>query len=204
MSAAHLHTEQTLLGYFHDAICSAARNQQVAASESTVHYLSRLLTDYARSERLFDDSAEGRRLQPLAVIYGQALQARSPREQHLQLQRLGDLALFVGGLFGGRLQRRFTDLDYCVKMGTGAYGQLSDLPERVSLPGALQAVFRELAHGFGRFVGVLSEIGAQRAGAQADPFQLFDLWQQSRSPQLAERLAALGLTPLPVAPSRHH
>lgn len=203
MSAPGLRTEPTLLAYFHDALHAASRHQQLAASDATLHYLSRLLTDYAHSDRLFDDTAEGRRLQPLARLYGQALEAPTPRERRLLLQRLGDLALFVGGLFGGRLQRRLVDLDYCVRMGTGAYGHLGELPERAAAPQALRTVFQELAQGFGHFVGVLAEIGARRDGAQSDILELYALWERSRDPRLAERLRALGLTPLPTTRRQH-
>lgn len=202
MSAPSLHTERALRGYFHDALTQASRNQRVDTSDATLHYLSGLLADYARSDRLFDQTREGQRLQPLALIYGQALQAPSPRERGLLLQRLGDLALFIGGLFGGRLQRRLVDLDYCVRMGAGAYGHLGELARPGHAGGGLQAVFRELADGFGRFVGVLAEIGARRHGAGDDPVRLWSLWEQTRDPQLAARLAALGLAPVPAGNRR--
>lgn len=198
-----LHTERALLGYFHDALQDARRRQRLATSDAALHYLSRLLADYARSDRLFDDTRDGRRIQPLALLYGQALAAETAAEQRLLLRRLGDVALFIGGLFGGRLQRRLVDLDYCVKMGAGAYGQLSDLPSRQD-SGALPGVYRELAQGFGRFVALLTEIGARRHGAVCDPLRLYELWQQSRSPALAERLAALGLAPVAGAPGTRH
>lgn len=203
MSTSGLRTDPELRAYFHDALHTASRHQRLQTSDATLHYLSCLLTDYAHADRLFDDTSDGRRLPPLALIYGQALQAPSTRERQQLLQRLGDLALFIGGLFGGRLQRRWIDLDYCVKMGAGAYGHLGDAPARHMTTGALQTVFHELAHGFGRFVGLLAEIGARRPGAPTDPVQLYALWEQSQSPQLTGRLSALGLTPI-TAPRRHH
>lgn len=203
MRKTRLQPERTLLGYFHDAVHQASRNQRLDASDGTLHYLSGLLSDYAHADRLFDHTRDGRRIQPLAVLYGQALQTPSVRERSLLLQRLGDVALFIGGLFGGRLQRRLVDLDYCVRMGAAAYGYLAD--SRASALGSTrQTVFAELAAGFGRFVGVLAEIGAQRPGASRDPLDLYALWEQCRDPRLAERLSALGLAPVATPSRRHH
>lgn len=146
-----IHAE-TLNAYFHQALLGAAQRRHLTADQATLHYLTLLLCQYARSERVFDYD-QGLRLRPLALIYRDALEANSDRERRLWLQRLGDLALFVGGLFAGRLSRRFTDLDYCVAMGGNAYGYLQQTAPRSD---ALAVVFGELAEGFERFVDLVA------------------------------------------------
>jgi hypothetical protein len=200
-----LRVERNLLNYFHQALREASRNQRLDGSDATLHYLSHLLADYAATDRLFDHGNEGRRLQPLALLYGQALEARSPRERQLLLRRLGDLALFIAGLFRGRLQRRLTDLDYCIGMGGGAYGHLHQLAR--SNPGQrdLRAVFGELAGGFARWVGVLAEIGAGRAERpDRDLLAVYEAWLRSGDPACARRLAAMGMQPVLEPSERHH
>jgi hypothetical protein len=194
-----LRTERNLLSYFHNALHDASSNQGVAGSDATLHYLAHLLTDYAATDRLFDQDAEGRRLQPLALLYGQALEARSARERQLLLRRLGDLALFVAGLFRGRLQRRLTDLDYCIGMGGSAYGYLHQAADGGAGPQALRGVFGELADSFARWVGVLAEIGAGRSGGdEHDILALYEAWLRTGEPRFARQLSELGSTPWAV------
>ena len=146
-----------LIEYFHHAVHSEASRRHLAADQATLHYLALLLSQYAHSERVFDYDQQGLQLRPLALLYGEALHAGSRRERRLWLQRLGDLALFVGGLFAGRLSRHFQDLDYCVSMGGNAYGYLE---QTATQPGdqAMAQVFGELAHGFDRFVDLVAVV----------------------------------------------
>lgn len=143
--------------YFHRAVHDAANRRHLNADGATLHYLSMLLCQYARSEQVFDYDNRRLQLRPLALLYGEALEARSPRERRLWLQRLGDLALFVGGLFAGRLSRRFQDLDYCVAMGGSAYGYLEQTATRPA-ERAQAAVFGELAQHFDRFVDLVAVV----------------------------------------------
>ncbi|MCB1790473.1 MAG: hypothetical protein KDJ27_01185 [Gammaproteobacteria bacterium] len=139
--------------YFHRAVHEAADQRHVHAEPATLHYLILMLSDHARSDRLFDYGDGRLQLRPLALLYGDALAATSAHERRLWLQRLGDLALFVGGLFAGRLSRRFSDLDYCVAMGGNAYGYLGQTAPR---NGDQAIVFGELAAGFAHFVDLVA------------------------------------------------
>ena len=150
--------EASQLGeYFHHAVGSAANRANLGADAATLHYLASLLSQYARSDQVFDYADQRLQLRPLALLYGEALEARSLGERCLWLQRLGDLALFVGGLFAGRLSRRFQDIDYCVAMGGNAYGYLHDTAERRAEQ-AQALVFGELAEGFGGFVELVAVV----------------------------------------------
>ncbi len=150
--------------YFHHAVHDAASRRHLNADQATLHYLSLLLSQYARSEQVFDYDNRRLQLRPLALLYGEAIAAGTQRERRLWLQRLGDLALFVGGLFAGRLSRRFQDLDYCVAMGGNAYGYLQLTATR---PGerAQAAVFGELSDGFDRFVDLIAIVTGSRTTA---------------------------------------
>lgn len=152
--------------YFHHAVHSTAQRRHLAADDATLHYLTLLLCQYARSERVFDYDDQRLRIRPLALLYRDALEAHSTQERRLWLQRLGDLALFIGGLFAGRLSRRLEDLDYCVAMGGTAYGYLQ---QTAIHPGdrAQAAVFGELADGFDRFVDLVA-IVTGRCGTRPD------------------------------------
>ena len=186
--------EGNLRAFFHQAIQRAARNQRLDAGGATLHYLAHLLTDYASSSRLFDHSAEGVHLSPLAGLYGAALQAGSPGERRLWLQRLGDLALFLSGLFSERLRRGLVDVDYYIAMGGNAYGYLCQTGGNSSRDRALGDVFGELSRDFVAFMDLLGEVGENAAGRRAlDPARLYELWRRSGSARLAGKLRELGI-----------
>jgi hypothetical protein len=185
-------TEGNLEAFFHQSITHAARRQQLAAGDATLHYLTHLLTDYATADRLFDHTADGLQLRPLALLYHDALSAPSVTERRLWLRRLGDLALFVAGWFSGRLSRRLTDLDYCIAMGGNAYGYLHETADGSARDRALGEVFGELAHGFERFVCLLAAITG-RQDTDGDVLGLYERWLATGSPVLARRLRALGV-----------
>ena len=156
-----------LTDYFHHAVNETAQRRQLGADEATLHYLTLLLCQYARSDRVFDYAEQRLQVRPLALLYGEALRAGSQRERRLWLQRLGDLALFVGGLFAGRLSRRFQDLDYCVAMGGNAYGCLQQTTTRRA-DQAQAKVFGELADGFDQFVEVVAVVTRHKARGTRD------------------------------------
>jgi hypothetical protein len=185
-----------LKAFFQASVGQALRNQGVEAAEDTVAYLTALLTDYARADRLFDHTVNGRTLLPLAELYRHAVEAASERERRLVLQRLGDVALFVAGLFSGWLGRRLVGVDYYVSMGGAAYGYLSEqAPGRTPV-----AVFAQLSRQFVRFADVLAEVGEQAGNHRdRDVLRLYQSWRQTGSPRAERALRAMGITPLPSA-----
>lgn len=185
--------EGDLKAFFHRSLTRTARDQRLDAGDATLHYLTHLLADYARSDRLFDDTAQGVELRPLALLYNDALEAASLAERRLWLRRLGDLALFVGGCFSGRLSRRLTDLDYCIAMGGNAYGYLHETADGSPRDRALGEIFGELAHRFARFVELLGAIVARDDSAPEDLLQLYERWRATGDPLIARRLRSLGL-----------
>jgi len=111
--------------YFKDSVCNAVANQKLDASESTIFYLVNLLTAFTRSEDFFERTENGVMLRPLALIYADALSAETDNERNRCLQRLGDVALFISGLFSSYLNRKTVDLDYYISMGGNAYSTLA-------------------------------------------------------------------------------
>ncbi len=116
----------SLKAFFHQALREAAGTQKLDADDTIIAYLTHLLTDYARSDRLFDHTEDGLVRRPLVDIYKQASEAETTGERELALQRLGDLALFVSNILPHSLQRSLVDVDYYIAMGASAYGYLSD------------------------------------------------------------------------------
>jgi len=164
---------------------------------ATVFYLANLLTDFSRSEKVFDYTREGPVLRPLAEWYRFAIEAVSPSERKLMLQRLGDVALFISGLFSGYFQRRLVDVDYYIAMGGNAYACLYETNDQSPRDQALAAIFRQLSQQFVQFVNVLAEVGesAYSSSNKQDILGLYEMWAKTGSPRLARKLRDLGVIP---------
>lgn len=191
-------TESNLRRFFHDSVLMALNNQQVEADEATIWYLANLLSHFSRSENLFDDLGDGPMLRPLAELYGAALSAPSEQERRLFLQRLGDVALFVSGLFQGLFsrRRRLVDVDYYISMGGNAYDYLAQTSTDSTRDRSLVEIYRELSHRFLNFVDVLAEVGEHSTGCEdADLLRMHELWAKTGSPRLERKLRAVGIAP---------
>src|SRR5688500_5964325 len=102
--------------FFQDAVDQALRDQGVAVSSLTEHYLVRLLATYAHSP--IDEE------QPLALKLMEALDA-DPRQRRKRLREVGDTSLFVSGFWADSFSKRTVDVEYYIGLGGSAYGELA-------------------------------------------------------------------------------
>jgi hypothetical protein len=189
--------------FFRDSLDAAIARQKLEADDHTVHYVVNLLALYTRADELYDEMPAGRGLPPLATLFAAASEARSPRERHLALRRLGDLALFMAGFFPDALARKPVDVDYYIRMGGSAYGTLANSPAATTRERAFTAVFRELAGKFGEFVEAIGEISdLGRRYTPRDILRLYERWLATGSARARQRLDELGVQLSPAAASR--
>lgn len=197
-------TDMNVHDFFHESLHSALERQQMNPSGETVIYITNLLTGFLFAERLYDGNNEGRRMTPLALLYGEALHAESLEDRHKSLQRLGDIALFVSGLFAQSLSRSLVDVDYYIAMGGNAYGSLADSRGGSRNLEAMRDVFQELAERFGKFVDVLSEVGEKaNMGSNNDILRWYEIWLCSGSARAEEKLRAMGIEPIAIQHRKH-
>lgn len=182
--------------YFHDSVAMAIDNQQVAAAEETVYYIVNLLTLFSRADALFERTPDGVMIRPLASFFEEAVEAPTPEQRNTALQRLGDVALFISGVFSDSLKGRLVDVDYYIAMGGSAYGSLSD-GVRGSMQGrALAGIFDELAVKFTCFVDVLGEVSDNtHLAGDTDLLRCYDLWSKTGSQRAASKLRRHGIEP---------
>ncbi|HEX7081120.1 MAG TPA: hypothetical protein VF329_08915 [Gammaproteobacteria bacterium] len=187
---------RSLTEFFRNSVSSAMDRQGVDADDLTAYYVVNLLTLFARSEVLYEGTAESRMLRPLALILAKAAEAPTVEERNFELQRLGDIALFVAGFFGESLARRQVDVDYYVRMGGSAYSSLSE-SVRGSVRGqAYASVFAELASKFQDFVDVLSEVRDEaRGNDDVDVLRLYEVWLRTGSKRAERLLRRIGIEP---------
>ena len=131
--------------FFRDSVHGALAKQHVAVDEQTEQYVVNLLTLFARSEALYEQTAEGARLKPLALMLCEALEAPTARARNRCLQRLGDVSLFIAGFFAQGFAAKLIDIDYHIAMGGRAYGTLAEATARGSAVGAGGGVRRARA-----------------------------------------------------------
>ena len=198
-------TSRSVEDFFDGALRSALTNQGIEATTSSIHYVVGLLTEFSRSDRLYEHTEHGYGLKPLATLYGEAIYSTNPVERRQALRRLGDVALFISGLFSHSLNRKLVDVDYYIAMGGGAYAELSSTMGGMAAELARAQVFDELSAKFTEFVDALAEVGEDaNFNNDADLLRSYELWLRTGSPRAAARLRRKGIEPSAASTSRRH
>jgi hypothetical protein len=185
--------------FFRDALHGALEKQHVAVEDQTEHYVVNLLTLFARSEALFDQTPEGTKLKPLVVLMSEALEARSPADRQRGLQRLGDISLFIAGFFAQSFARKLIDIDYHIAMGGRAYASLADSLARTRSR-VLGQVFSELSQKFQPMVDALNEVSETAyLHSDRDILRQYEIWMKTGSRRSFDILRRLGVDPTAAA-----
>lgn len=195
-SDAALILDTDIQAFFQDKVANAAQNQRLEASQDTLHYVVNLLTTFTHSQELFETTPDGTMIRPLAAFYADALAAKTHEERHHALKRLGDIALFIAGVFADSLNRKLVDVDYYIAMGGNAYGFLSETVQK-SLRWRLHGpVFDELSAKFGHFVDLLDEVSEHaHFRNHGDIMRLYEVWMRTGSERALGKLRRLGIEP---------
>jgi hypothetical protein len=196
-------TETSLQEYFQASISDALENQNLQAGADTIHYVVNLLTSFSRADKLFERTPDGMMIRPLALLYAEAVEGTTLEERNRALRRLGDVALFISGVFSQSLNRCVVDVDYYVSMGGSAYSYLSDTMRGTNRGRAMSGIFDELASKFVDFVDVLGEVsdGASCVN-DSDVLRQYEIWLRTGSSRAADRLRAAGIQPSASSSSR--
>jgi len=190
-------TDTNLRGFFQDAVTEAMERRRVVADDLTVVYVVNLLESFLRSEDFYTRTPEGLELQPLAMVYAEALEAPSSQAREQALKRLGDLALFVAGVFAESLNRRPVDIDYYVSMGGNAYGCLAEACDAQRDRRGVVQVFSELAEKFVAFADVLATVHERiRVRSDADVLRVYETWLRTGSRRAEALLREAGIDPV--------
>ncbi len=196
-------TETSLQEYFQTSMSDALENQNVKAAADTIHYVVSLLTSFSRAEKLFEYTPDGVMIRPLALLYADAVEGTTIDERNRALRRLGDVALFISGVFSQSLNRCVVDIDYYVSMGGCAYSYLSDAIRSTNRGRAMSGIYDELATKFVAFVDVLGEVSeGGNCNNDTDVLRQYEIWLRTGSARAADRLRAVGIHPSTNTSSR--
>jgi hypothetical protein len=188
--------DTSLHEYFHDSVHAALSRQQVKAQPETASYLVNLLITFLRTERLYEPTEEGLEFRPLALRLADTLQAPGSKSRARALRELGDVALFVAGVFADSFSRKLIDVDYYAAMGGSAYARLADSLRGCESERPFSGMFEELAARFGGYADVLGEVAEHPdVRKNQNVLRLYERWLKTGSRRAAARLRSLGIEP---------
>ena len=193
----HLITNMGIREYFRESVRAAVANQQLTVNEETILYVVNMLTSFTRSDSLFERTEHGYEIRALAMIYADTVAAESASQKNRVLQRLGDIALFISGLFSYSLHRSLVDVDYYAAMGGNAYAHLADSMRNNYKGKTISMVFTELSRKFLALADVLAEINENSVlASDTDILRLYELWLKTGSRRAARQLQQCGIQPV--------
>ncbi len=180
--------ETNLFDFFREKVETAVAHQRAAVSANTVYYLSGLLAD---GGHLAADDAPG----GTTLVELRERAASAPFAESVTLwRRLGDTALMTLGFFRESLERRRISRDYYEQMGASAYGTLRGI---LRDPAGGPDIFGELEEHYRDCAEVIAEVRDEsRDENDTNILRLYEEWEATGSPRIAERLRKLGVIPM--------
>jgi hypothetical protein len=181
--------------YFQAQLATSVAHQRVVVDPMTLNYLANLLTHFAEPGKLFEQTPDGLDIKPLALQYADAVHAEGSAQRKLALRRLGDIALFISGMFAGHLARKLVDVDYYIAMGSAAYRYLHETwTSNIASPSTTP--YAELGQNFSTFVDVLAEVSEEsHLGGKRDVLRDYEIWLRTGSSRTLSKLHQYGLQP---------
>jgi hypothetical protein len=203
LSAGSLVAVTSLREFFRDAFHAASEHQHLDIDEQSEAYVVNLLTMFSRADALYEQTADGLRIRPLAHMLADALDAPTALARQRALQRLGDVSLFVAGFFARSFARKLVDIDYHIAMGGNAYSSLADTMQRSMSGRTIAGIYAELARNFQRLVDALNEVSEMSyRHTDGDVLRLYEIWLKTGSRRAHGLLQQLGVQPVMSAGSR--
>ena len=176
--------QESAVEYFKGLIVDAIAHQRIEAGELTSFYIVHLLAGRLQRPTNEDDET------PLALRLAEALDAGGV-QRRASLRQIGDVALFISGLFPDSLRRKLVDVDYYSSIGSTAYITISRCETDTFSP-----VFAELARKFVGFVDALSEVSELACCTSSlDVLRLYERWLKTGNSRSGQLLLEWGVVP---------
>jgi hypothetical protein len=194
LKSSRLTACRTVTEFFHSEVEQAFRAQNLRASEEVSFYVVNLLDTYHQAQRLGDDLDE-----PFVLLLDRAVNSNA-QNSLISFLQLGDISLFIAGLFPPSLKRRSVDVGYAISMGSTAYMTAANLVVHNrgrQLVESLQALYVELSEKFNALVEVLNQIGERTHLLEESKSieVLYERWLRNKGPHLVSRMQQLGAIP---------
>ncbi len=175
---------QNMQAYFQEALSQALSRSNSTLSQEAQAYLVHLLTDFARSDRVYAGVNRGE--EPVLVLLLERALESPPAEANRIFKQIGDSTLYLSGYFGEKTQASGVSNSYYMAMGEDAYYRLAQ-NTRV-------AVYNELSNRFERLVFLLRQVSLHdRKASPEEILGWIEQYQQSKKPELQALLAINGV-----------
>jgi hypothetical protein len=179
--------------FFREVVVDAFAQRKVKTFPLAESYLIKLLTHFVSTNHLFDvDSESGlHRQETLAEMFLKATSdERGPRVD--LLKKLGDVSLYVSGVFGDSLNNKTVDIDYYADMGGLAYSNLASIVKEDTF----RHLYREYSERFLDYVEVLNFV-SQKVFIQNNEnlLRLYERYVRTGSEIAKETLIERGIIP---------
>lgn len=182
--------ETSLPEFFMERVKRAMARQAVSTSALAEFYLINLLQEFRKSENLFEKEGSKMFEKPLALLFAEAVKGGLHTKIRC-FKKIGDLSLYTTGFFSERIKRKLVDIDYYIRMGEGAYQNLSILLNRQK---TFAELYAELAQLFPSLVDVLTEVALEsRWKNNTDLLKLYERWLQTGNEYLEDLLKQEGI-----------
>lgn len=194
----HLHLTQDLRSFFAEECLSIASKQGLKIPEHLGKYLGEMLVRFVGSDTYFvpnsdPHSAKPKKEFPSVVRLWLEGQSQPGFEQLVQMQHVGDIALYTSGFFPERIEKSLVDMDFYMAVGGQAYERAGQIRETLSIERDLNIYF-ELASKFGELKELLAELSDRKfLATESDRLRLYQKWLDSRSPRIQRMLAEVGI-----------
>ena len=188
-------TNSNIREYFYESFNHALSHQNKSLSPETTFYIVNLLTNFSTSKEAFKQSSKESGLKPLAFIYSDAIQSETKEQKFIQYKYLGDITLFISGVFYLSLNKSLVDVDYYIGMGENAYHTLV-INNSYSENSAFNIIFTEISQQFLSIVELLNEVSYEMENYKhEDILRLYEVWLKTNNQFCAEKLREFGIEP---------
>lgn len=188
-------THSDLRVYFDQKVKEALKIQRLSVSADVQVYLTHILTDFAKSEKLYIYSQNGQvEDRALALRLHDSVFSGSSAKKFRHLKSLADTALYQAGVFYEGLMRQAVNVDYYIQMGGLAYNSLANLSTIRNH--AISDIFSELSQEFKGLVEIIKLCcESEDVVTDADLLQLIDRYLKTGSLKAKQILMEKGILP---------
>lgn len=173
-----------------EKIRSAIARQAIETSEAAEFYLVSLLSDFKRTEHLFERYGPEGVEKPFAIMLMEAMGAGT-KEKIRCLKKVGDITLIITGFFADNIHSSILDSSYYISIGGTAYSSLA-----VSLAGheAFVELYREMSSKFSEFADVIGAVAPwNRAFSNIELLRIYERWLTTGDERLRALLQRQGI-----------
>lgn len=185
-----IEVETKLEDFFRSLIFEVQQKRQLDLDYLPLLYLVQLFEKALQTDALFKDITSGKANEPLALMFGRAMEMADSQQKISALKQIGDRSLYISGFFSDSLSRQAVDIDYFMAMGGTAYSCVSSLQSKQSIG----ALFRELSIKFRVLVDLMAEVSEQIGlTSDKDLLRMYERWVHTKSDRLKQKLEEKGV-----------